>query len=751
MEQLKQFKAFLFTDPRSATPKQPWYLDGNGVQRTKGYTQNQMTYEDAAAAAERTGGHVGIYLREDMRLCCVDIDGLDAESPDMPRWEQEAIRDLLQGVLDHFVGKTYIDRSLSGKGRHAWFFEEHPGPQTVIPLDEENHRGIEIYTAGRFIVLGTPENDLSIATLDGAAVREYARNKARDLNIKAITSVARRSPVVPIDCDSLDALAQQANDALAKAELAVTDEEHAPDGNTHTRWKFETCPNCGEADRPMLGLLNNGQFYYSCFHANRCGAFRLREFLGAVGLDPEAMPWDHSAVLLVEAEEEGSIAKQFENPSTMATEPPPSPPPEVQEKIDEREAKLLEQLKARYKVEDADKFWANYSHLKDEYFLQYADENGEFPPGEPRGIFIAEQPMIIGGPSKTLKTSFLMHMAQAIATGQSFGPFVAPEKRRVLVLSGESGKKVLARMIGQQYRFAKLEWSAHRRAYIESGGATRDPGERPRGRDLGENLKICTEIPNITSKAGMAALDKYLLPTFKPAVLVLDPAYFLLGKDDIASNMFAMGQYLNDLTSACGRHGTTVAILHHTTKTTSGATSRSLNDLAFAAWNQFAGQWILLSRQEAFKDGVHRVRMETGNRNGDSEDWGIQVIEREYEGEAVFRTWRPSWVPWAEAKAKWAKQITEEEIKAEHIALVEFAGLCQDAGFFPSPFTGAQLADAIREYSEPWGYGSLMTLVDSPRKAERFPGKLKEVPGIKCQNPGAAGVLHKFETQSVRG
>ena len=62
-------------------------------------------------------------------------------------------------------------------------------------------------------------------------------------------------------------------------------------------------------------------------------------------------------------------------------------------------------------------------------------------------VLLADQPMIVGGAAKTLKTSISLDMALSIAAGGKFLGRYKAHKRRVLFISGESGKGALANTI----------------------------------------------------------------------------------------------------------------------------------------------------------------------------------------------------------------------------------------------------------------------------------------------------------------
>ena len=193
--------------------------------------------------------------------------------------------------------------------------------------------------------------------------------------------------------------------------------------------------------------------------------------------------------------------------------------------------------------------------------------------------------MIIGGRSKTLKTSLAIDLAVSLGGGTPFlGRFDA-------------------------HRVGVGFWSG------ESGAATiRETARRiadSKGVDLADcDVSWCFDLPRLSR---LDHLD-HLAATIKAEglkVAILDPLYLALLSPETASgasNLFLMGSMLQGLTKLGQDTGCTIALLHHFRKggQPDEDNPAGLEELAQSGVAEWARQWLLLQRRVSYQgDGSH--------------------------------------------------------------------------------------------------------------------------------------------------
>ena len=257
------------------------------------------------------------------------------------------------------------------------------------------------------------------------------------------------------------------------------------------------------------------------------------------------------------------------------------------------------------------------------------------------------QPCIIGAPQKTLKTSFAIDLAVSLASAAPWlGTFICPVRRRVAVLSGESGPFALQ--------------STARRVCAAKGIELAD---------LGDNLRWMFVLPQLAVDDQLAALAAGLKRD-GVEVAIIDPMYLCLlsgANGPEASNLYDIGPLLLRVTQACLNAGATPILLHHCTKPTARKLEPlELGDLAFAGVGEFARQWILLSRREAYdhSTGLHQLWMVAGGSVGHGGCWAVDVDEGQLAEDFSGRHWKVDVVV-ASAARKQEKDIKAEAKAAE--------------------------------------------------------------------------------------
>jgi replicative DNA helicase len=236
-------------------------------------------------------------------------------------------------------------------------------------------------------------------------------------------------------------------------------------------------------------------------------------------------------------------------------------------------------------------------------------------------VMATSQPTVIAGGFKTLKTSLMVEAALSIGTGRAFlGQFRVPRRRRVAVLSGESGEPTLQETA---FRICKAKGIRLEDAWVFWEFKLPQLANAIQVRELQAALKACGA-----------------------EVLLLDPLYLSLlagtGGELSAANFYQTGPLLMGIGQACLEIDCTPALVHHFKTTRPNAYDEpQLEDLAYSGIKEYARQWILLGRREKYvpRSGDHKLWMSIGGSAGHSGLWAVDVNEGVVDDDFGGRTW----------------------------------------------------------------------------------------------------------------
>jgi hypothetical protein len=283
-------------------------------------------------------------------------------------------------------------------------------------------------------------------------------------------------------------------------------------------------------------------------------------------------------------------------------------------------------------------------------------------------VLVELQPMIVSGPKKVLKTSLLLCVAIALAAGLPLlGQFEVDGPATVCVMTGESGLATIKETIR---RIAKT-------MDVDPTALT--------------NLLITEQLPQFGSPAHLEALRKLIIDK-GVKVLIIDPAYLCLDGDD-AGNLFKVGSQLRGMTEICRATGCTMILCHHARKNlTQPFAMPELEDIAWAGFQEFARQWMLVNRRERYipGSGVHRLWLVFGGSAGHGSAWGLDVNE----GEGPERVWEATLIPYDQLKQtnEETRQKAKDEAKGQQLEQ-DRKLVCQAMVKYPGGETRTTISD----------------------------------------------------------
>ncbi|MFO1007332.1 MAG: DnaB-like helicase N-terminal domain-containing protein [Planctomycetaceae bacterium] len=212
------------------------------------------------------------------------------------------------------------------------------------------------------------------------------------------------------------------------------------------------------------------------------------------------------------------------------------------------------------------------------------------------GILIAEETCAIIAPAKCLKTTILIEMAVAMATGTRFmNRYLVPQLLRIFLMLGETPEASARAMLTRSCEVRDI-----------------DPNE------IGDTVRIhCGGLPRVASDEDLRILERNVRE-FGADVTFLDPLYLAAAGLEM-SQVTEVGPRIRAIGDAC-KPGT-LLLVHHATKGEARQTGTTLRleSGAGAGVAESVGQWFILNRESEFDpeaDEWHSLNAAFGGRGG---------------------------------------------------------------------------------------------------------------------------------------
>lgn len=206
-------------------------------------------------------------------------------------------------------------------------------------------------------------------------------------------------------------------------------------------------------------------------------------------------------------------------------------------------------------------------------FLSSADFASTAPKREwlVPGVLAASTHGLMFGPEKSFKTSLALDLAISGATGSPFlGEFAIPSAFKSIIISAESGPAVLS---GDADTIARAKGSSLS--------------------ELSDSIFWSTHRFDLSNPENIFPLHEAVWAT-GAKLLIIDPAYQILGAAGDSSDLSRMGERLSPLAELAAKRGCAVVLVHHALKGLDGDWKPpKLSDINGAGFGAWAAQWMM--------------------------------------------------------------------------------------------------------------------------------------------------------------